>query len=259
MASLFGLRAGTYDVAMYSFWPGLKRFGAFVALAGCCALVLYGRVYLSYDRVRISVVNSERLPSDGSMAVILPDLSRLAEGPTAIVLTLHNQALTTRSIMVADSDASLSRFEIRPNETLRVDLSVQAGLRTGDTLHLVGDGDGWSLRHLEVGNAHGFSHGLFSLVVVPQGVERYDAVSIVGALSLFVVLVVLACPLFRFDNHRYIRLTEVALITVVSLLFLIIAVLPMVSQYKVLLSLSAFSVCLGAVYLSVTLRVARDS
>ena len=139
MASRFGLRAGTYNAAMYSFWPGLKRFGAFVALAGCCALVLYGRVYLSYDRVRITVVDSERVPSDGSMAVILPDLSRLAGEPTAIVLTLHNQALTTRSIMVADSDASLSRFEIRPNETLRVDLSVQTGLRTDGTLHLVGD------------------------------------------------------------------------------------------------------------------------
>ena len=259
MASRFGLRAGTYNAAMYSFWPGLKRFGAFVALAGCCALVLYGRVYLSYDRVRITVVDSERVPSDGSMAVILPDLSRLAEGPTAIVLTLHNQALTTRSVMVADSDASLSRFEIRPNETLRVDLSVQTGLRTDDTLHLVGDGGGWSLRHLEVGNAHGFSHGLFSLVVVPQSVERYDAVSIVGALSLFVVLLVLTCPLFRFDNYRYVRRVEIALITVVSLLFLVIAVLPMVSQYKVLLSLSAFSVCLGAVYLPVTLRVARDA
>ena len=258
MASLFGLRAGTYDVDMHRFWPGLKWFGAFVALAGCCALVLYGRVYLSYDRVRISVVDSERLPSDGSMAVMLPDLSRLAEGPTAIVLTLHNQALTTRSIMVADSDASLSRFEIRPNETLRVDLSVQAGLRTGDTLHVVGDGDGWSLRHLEVGNAHGFSHGLFSLVVVPQSVERYEAVSIVGVLSLFVVLVVLACPLFRFDNYQYVRRVEIALITVVSLLFLVIAVLPMVSQYKVLLSLSSFSVCLGAVYLPVTLRVTRN-
>ena len=61
-------------------------------LAGCCATVLYARVYVTFDRVRITAVTTERQASEGAVVVRLPDVSRLAGLPTALILNLRNAA-----------------------------------------------------------------------------------------------------------------------------------------------------------------------
>ena len=259
MVQTSGLRGATYETLKRRFWPGLPRFVLFAALAGCCAIVFYGRVYVTFDRVRITVVATEHSSSGGSVVVPLPDLSRLDASPIAIILNLHNKDRTTQRIMVSAGNSVLGRIDLRPEETLRADLSVQTGLKSGDRLTLMGYGDGWSLQQLEVGNAHGFSHGLFSLVIVPQSVDRYDSVSPFSALLLFAVLLGLSCTLFRFEDRTAGRAIEAILTAVVLILFFIVLILPMVSQFKVLLSVSAICVCVAVLYLPVSIPLARHA
>ena len=84
--------------------PGLTRVLLLTALAGSYATVLYARVYLQFDRVRVKVVTTEHRPSGGSVVAPLPDLSGLAGSPPAVILRLenHDRVATVRVQTIVD-------------------------------------------------------------------------------------------------------------------------------------------------------------
>ena len=126
----------------------------------------------------------------------------------------------------------------------------------GDKLDLRGNGDGWSLHYLEIANVHGFSHGLFSFVIVPFSTDRhdYDSPSAIASLSVFGVLLILSLALLQFGKNRIIRFAQTALGTVVLILLCTILVLAMVSKYRVVLSVQAFWICVALLYSPVCLN-----
>jgi len=234
-------------------WPGWIRFGGFVVLAGVSAITLYARTYQTFDRVRVPVITGEHLPADGLLTVSLPEAPGLTGRPTAIIVRLLNAARSSRTITITLNETDLTRVDLRPAETRRIDLSVPTGVESGDMLELRGDGSGWVLSYLEIGTAHGFSHGLFSLVIVPGIVNHYESVSTLGAMGLFVGLLVLSCTLFRFETRAFVRRLETSLISIIVAFFCLIWLIPTVSPYKVLLSWSALLICLGVLYLPVVI------
>ncbi len=241
---------------------GLTRVLLITALAGCCATVLYARVYQQFDRVRVKVVTTEHRPSGGSVVVPLPDLSGLAGFPPAVVLRLENRDRVATTVSVFLNAAELARVALPPERTVRVDLSpsVGAGLalssaRIGsDRLRLSGEGDGWALHYLEVANVHGFSHGFFSFVIVPSGSDRYDSASAMASLSVFGIVWVISLVLFTFSANRTIRVTQTALGLLVLIFFVTTLVIATVSPYKVLLSRDAFWLCVAILYSPVLVR-----
>ena len=250
MLTELGARVGLRMTRHGGCSPLLARILLLAALAGCCATVLYARVYWQFDRVRIKVITTERLSSRGAVVVPLPDLSRLAGFSTAIVLRLENRDLVTRTVTISAKDSELARIALPPEQTKRVDLNVpaRAGLTSGDRFELRGDGDGWSLQFLEIANVHGFSHGLFSFLIVPSDTDRYRSAPAIVCLSVFGVLLIVSLPLLRLHENKTIRLTQTALGIVVLLFFFTILVLAAVSEYKLLLSVQAFLVCLAILY-----------
>ncbi len=112
-------------------------------LAGCCAVVLYSRVYLDFQRVRVSLVREETVPAGGSVLVPLPDLSGLEGQATAIIIRLANEQPEPMSVTVLVGNNQLARFVVGPQRVARVDLSVGDGaqLATADRLEIRGDGD----------------------------------------------------------------------------------------------------------------------
>ena len=217
-------------------WPRLTRVLLLTVLAGCCATVLYAQVYLQFDRVRIKVVTTERPSTQGSVVVSLPDLTRLAGIPAAIILRLENGEIA-RTVTISINDTEVDRVVLRPERAVRVDLNVsgRAGLTSRDRFELRSDGDGWSLHYLEIANVHGFSHGLFNFVIVPFSTNRYDydSPSAIASLSVFGVLLVLSLALLQFGENRIIRFAQTALGTVVLILLCTTLVLAMVSKYKI--------------------------
>ena len=184
------VRVSLHRALQPSSWSGLTRVLLITALAGCCATVLYARVYQQFDRVRVKVVTTERRPSGGSVVVPLPDLSGLAGFPPVVVLRLENRDRVATTVSVSINAAELARVALPPERTVRVDLSMSVGAgsalssaRIGsDRLRVRGEADGWSLHYLEVANVHGFSHGFFSFVIVPSGSDRYDSASAIASL-----------------------------------------------------------------------------
>ena len=248
-------------------WSGLTRVLLLAAFAGCCATVLYARVYLQFDRVRVRVVTTERRPSGGSVVAPLPDLSGLAGFPPVVVLRLENRDRVATTVRVSLNDAELAHAVLPPERTVRVDLNMSAGAgsalsgaRTGSyRLRVTGEGDEWSLHYLELANAHGFSHGFFSFVIVPFGSNRYESASAMASLSVFGIIWMLSLALLKLGPNKAVRLTQTVLGGLVLIFFFTTLVLAMVSKYKVLLSVQTFWLCVALLYSPVLVQACTQS
>ena len=219
-------------------------------LAGCCAIVLYARVYVTFDRVRITAVTTEQQESEGAVVVPLPDVSRLAGVPTALILNLRNAAPDPRVVSVTLAGSELARILLDPGEQVRADLSLPADARIarGDRLELEADGDRWSLQDLEIANIHGFSRGLFAFVIVPWPADQYLSPQAIVPLLVFIVLLGLPVSSFQRSGLKVARPVHLALAGAALFIFGATLVIAFVSQYKILLSGQAFLLSLALIY-----------
>lgn len=221
-------------------------------LAVCCAVAFHTRVYKQFDPIRLKVVEAEQSPTDGLMVVPLPDAARrLADTWTAVVLRLANRSPDTRIVRITIGTTPIDRVILRPGRTSRVDLGVQvlwdAGI-ANDRMVLRGNGSGWVLEYLELANLHGSSSGPFSFVVVPDRVMPADRPPKNSAVFVFLMMLVLS--LVRRPLHRNGAGDTAAMaVSASALCFLgVTLVLPVVSPYKVLLSVPAFWLCVATMY-----------
>ncbi len=222
---------------------------ALFLLAFCCAIVFHTRVYRQFDRIRITVLAAERSPSDDLLVVSLPDSTRLAGTWAAVVLRLANHGADTRIVRITVGTTAFDPVLLRPGRRSRVDLAVPFpwDADTNDRIVLRSDGGDWVIEHLEIANAHGFNSGPFSFVVVPDravpahGSGKYSTV--------FVFLVMLALPLAlrRLRGERPGNAAALA-VSATGLCFLgVTLLLPVVSPYKVLLSVQTYWLCVATI------------
>ena len=132
-------------------------------------------------------------------------------------MRLDNASLDSRRVRVAINGTALATVPLSPKEEIRVDLSLPTGVRLteGNQLELSAEQDGWFLRSLELGNAHGFNRGLFNFVIVPAAAQRQDVASLL--VSLLVCAALLAFPRAPFSamKSRALRLAYVVITTLV--------------------------------------------
>ena len=230
-----------------------------VALAVCCASVLYSRVYTTFDRVRATVVRTEHASSLGSVVASLPDVSRLSGQPVAIIFRLANGTSSVRVVRVYLRGSELGRITLGPNESRRIDISIEATgqLTEGNTVAFVSDEDGWSVQYLELANVHGFSRGLFSFVIVPATTGSSDPVPTWVAAALLVALLLLPASWLRLEARRMPRRVYAGLVVAVLLFFFAVLLAPVVTQYKVVVALHTFVFCVGLLYVPALERVGR--
>ncbi|HUF46238.1 MAG TPA: hypothetical protein VMM93_00415 [Vicinamibacterales bacterium] len=224
-------------------------------LAACCAVTLFARTYVEFERIRLRVVTSEQRPVDGRVTVLVTRVDDLVGRPTSVVLWIENRQPVSRDVAVRLDGGEVHRAAIGPEQTSRVDLRLATGFTRadGNTLELVSPGDAWSLQVLEVGNAYGFSSGTFSFVIVPTGTSRYRAVpawaAALAGVALFWVSLRWGVPIrARAPGraHRALALTVLAVL-------LATLVLPLFSMRTVLLSAGALGWCVAILYLPVLL------
>lgn len=231
----------------------LPRLVCLAALAGCCAFTLYTRVYAQFERVRIQVVKSERRAMGATMNVPLPDVPGLVGTVTSLVMHLESGDRAEQPVSVSLNAREVGRRVLPPGQTTRMDLSLLAGFPQagGNAIEIRSHAGSWSLHLLEVGNAYGFSHGVFSLVIVPAALTRYASAPGWVALVAFSVFFLTSLLFFRRIRSTPLRFAHRILGSLVLVVLVAAAVLPWVSDYKVLLSLQAFWICVGVLYLPV--------
>lgn len=228
-------------------WLGPKQATALLLLAFCCAIVFHTRVYKQFDRIRITVLDAERSPADDVVVVSLPDSTRLAGTWAAVVLRLANHGPDTRTVRITIGRTAFDHVILRPGRRSRVDLAVPFPRDAGidDRIVLRGDGGDWALEYLELANVHGFNSGPFSFVVVPDRAVPAHRPGGYGTVFVFLVMLALPLALRRLRGERAGNAAALAVSTM-GLCFLgVTLLLPVVSPYKVLLSVQAFWLCVA--------------
>ena len=108
-------------------------------------------------------------PAQGqSLAVSLPDLAPLAGSPAAVILRVRGAAPTSTHLALALDGTTIADVILPPAREIRVDASMRPPDGAGHQLRVSGDGAGWEITYLEVGNVHGFSSGLLGFDIVPR-------------------------------------------------------------------------------------------
>ena len=216
--------------------PTTRRVAGALLLAAFCATILYAHVYVEFERLRFKVVESEQLVSGGATSVALPDLRELAGQTSVIIMKVRNNAPEPRQLTIFVDGDELGRFVAAAGRVSRIDLSVatDANLIGGEHFVLSGPGEGWSLQSLEISNAHGFSRGPLSFVILPRAALSGRSVHGAVALLLFAVLFALAMLVPALPPTKIARISRVVLAGIAAVLFGAALLSPMVSQFKVL-------------------------
>ena len=219
-------------------------------LACSCAVLLHARVYTAFERLRINVVRTAQEASGGSVTLPLPDLSRLAGQPIAVVLRLTATGSASPAVRIAMDGDLLTTVSLVSGREKRVDLSLPAGTQStaGNLLEITSAGDGWSLTFLEVANVHGFSRGLFEFMIVPDAGAPSNPVGVLPGVALFVLM--LRFPGFPAGvvRNRFVRDLYMIVAALVYLFLAMVLVAPLVSDYAVLLASHTFLVLLAVLY-----------
>ena len=214
-------------------------------LSVACASVLVLAVHTGFERVRFRIVTTSQRVVESPLTFALPDLTPLAGSSAAIVVRLTGAAEPLQLTVMLNSEI-VSRVSVAPRDAIRLDTSVEAPRGIGHVLSLVSDRSGWQLNSLEIGNVHGFSDGPLSMVIVPRS-RRADRVGWWWLAPLLIVLL-WARPEFHW-HARGLRIVHRSAAGAVIVVFGCALLAPLLTQYRVLLSLQTF--LLGAFILYV--------
>ncbi len=224
-----------------------------IFLAGVCLAVLATRVETEFRRYRYIVRSSSLTAQEPTVTVALPDLTRLAGKPTAIVLRLRGGE-EPADVNVSLDTTPVARVTVPARREVRVDAATNAGVGPGQQLILTSTRSGWQLASLEVGNVYGFSNRIPKFVIVPRERHSDRAIPLWG-LGLFVILALLVQPRFDWPAARIGRIVHRSAAGLVLLLFAATLLAQSFTSYKILLFLDTFIFCTAVLYAEPLSRV----
>ena len=218
-------------------------------LAAIPAAVYHTYVFSGFTPIRIDAIAAKLYASDRTIAVALPDLSRL-RGQTAVLeLQLQNALLVERQIGLVRDGFPTNRVTLPPGRLLHwsivlppdrivaLEQEIGEGARI---LKLTGDADGWVLAALQIRNYHLRVGDRPTLVVLPKG-ATYSAGTLFFPIGIALCLLALVNVFALRTQPRAPRLIGQGLSLTAFLVFVVCLILPTLSPYQVLLSPVAFA------------------
>ncbi len=236
-------------------------------LAAIPAAVYHTYVFSEFTPIRIDAIAAKLYASDRTIAVALPDLSRL-RGQTAVLeLQLQNALLVERQIGLVRDGFPTNRVTLPPGRLLHwsivlpPDRIVALEQEMGEgarILKLTGDADGWVLAALQIRNYHLRVGDRPTLVVLPKGAGAYTAGTRFVPIAIGLCLLALVNVLVPGSQPqpRAVRLIGHCLGLTAFLALVACLIVPTLSSYKVLLSPAAFAFGVIGLYTPLLLRIA---
>ena len=215
-------------------------------MAVLCGLVLFARVYAEFPSIRWKVVEDTRPSEQGSLAIDVPYVERLAAnpGPIVVIARLENPSRNDVTINISFNAINIASAAVGAGQTKRIDLTLPGGqtLRGEDRIRFRGPDGPWRLQYLEISNLHGMARGLVNAVFVPAGVrvEPVLAWPIVSSIAIVLVLAGIVWMQGAPWPRKWVRIIHGVMIGAIATLFTVSLVSPIVSPYQVLLAWDTF-------------------
>jgi hypothetical protein len=227
-----------------------------VFLGVLCAVVLWSRVFVSFDAVRLKVVKEAQVAAQGELRVTLPASPRFQRlvAPVVLITTLRNPGAQPATLAVSLDGARVGTVTLAPGDDRRVDIVVPNGrtVRGGEVLTFSARDEAsdtahantaWSLEYLEVANHHGSSRSVFPFYIVPHATQAYDPPGLLLIVCVSLGIVFFAARGESMPRTRTRRIAHNAWVVLVVLVLLTVLASGAWSPFALLLSPRAFLLC----------------
>jgi hypothetical protein len=233
-----------------------RRAAPAALFAVVSSLVLATRVFVAFDAVRIRVVTDSRQVSTGIVRMNVTDERADAlRPPAAVIARIANDSTSAQQISVRVNGRTICRVNVPARVSRRVDCVVFDSWARGVDPEIVlesTEAASWKLEYLELATHHGRTTGVVHAFVLPAASTGYSrphsAWAVVTGLVL-ISLFLLPPPIF---SIRPVRILYSVVSAIVFLFFVLVQLSPVLSPYRLVLSMWTFS---GLVSLPVAPRV----
>ncbi|MCY4376355.1 MAG: hypothetical protein OXC31_21580, partial [Spirochaetaceae bacterium] len=165
------------------------------------------------------------------------------------MLRLVNHGADTRVVRITIGTTAFDHVVLRPGGRTRVDLAppIPWDADINDRVVLRGDGSDWALEHVELANIHGFNSGPLSFVVVPDRAVPAHKPDEYSTVFVFFLMLSLPLALRRLRGERAGNGVALAVCAMGLCLLGVTLLLPVLSPYKILLSVQTFWLCIATI------------
>jgi hypothetical protein len=229
---------------------------ATLVLAALSLWVLAAHVVVDFPRTRVKLVTTPL----AAPRVTLP-LSAAARIPGAhlvLIYRVRNSGTTAVMITARLGDRVIRETLVAPGASARVDLAwLREPFERAGSIDVTGDSAAWSLEYAELANLHGFSRGAVALLVLPAG-QPFTTPGRWTWLLLFAwAFVAATVPPNRWP--RWARAGQGTLAVGAAGVFLLTALSPWLSPYRVVLAVHTFVLGLALIWFPHALHVTRGA
>jgi hypothetical protein len=211
------------------------------ALAAALCLVLASRVFVTFDALRIKLVQSPIAATDGQV-LIDPSGAELGDltAPFAVIARVRHDAASRERFAIAVDGRVVCEPSLRAGASRRMDCALRGGWQASTTHHVsvAGPLSAWSLEYLELATHHGATRG-HDLVIVPetstrpvQLSRRWIALTFLGLAGLLLIEPAAMGP--------SLALAYRAAVGAATVFLALLLISPAVSPYTVLVSPAAY-------------------
>jgi len=225
-------------------------------LGAICAAVLWSRVFVGFDAVRLKVVKEAQAAAQGELRVTVPPSPRFERltAPVVLITKLRNPGAQPMTLAVSMEGARVGTVTLAPGDDRRVDVVVPNGrtVRGGEVLTFTARDEApdtahantaWSLEYLEVANHHGSSRSVFPFYIVPHATQAYDPPGLLLIVCASLAIMFFAARGESMPRTRARQIAHNAWVVLVVLVFLTVLASGALSPFTLLLSPRAFLLC----------------
>jgi len=191
---------------------------------------------VSFDRIRIKVVQAPVAARDGSVHIATDQVDALARlgQPAALIIHVASDEERPGSIAVAVDGTTVCRARSPRRASRRIDCTVSTwGPPDRHEIRIDGPDTPWALTYLEMATHHGSTGGATYFVVLPRGSSHYRSPSyaligltVVASAMLLMFVAAARFPRWAVYVHRTVAVVIAAVLAAVQ-------IAPWVSNYKI--------------------------
>ncbi len=216
------------------------------ALATLSWWVLAANVFVDFQRVRIKLL-TRPIALAHSASLSLAGNTRIPGEQLVLVYRARNTGATPVTVTVRLGGLVLADAIVGAGASARVDVSWARSVTGGEEALELSGTSGWTLEYAELANVHGFTRGAFEALVLP----RHQSFT---APPAWLLLLFLACSILLASVRpppwpRPAHTTHAVLVITSAVLFLLTALSPWLSPYRVVLSARTFTLAIVLIWL----------
>ncbi len=224
--------------------PSALRVVVALLLATAFSALFATGVFVDLNGARVRARDLPASPQGGTVRVTAGGgRSRELIGSLAVIVHVQNGSSRPQHFAIAVDGEQACQAEIAANRTRRIDCATRSTVSAeSHDVTVTGPPGDWTLEYVELATHHGRSSGVLTAFILPRESTHYERPAIGWTIPVWLGLTFLfAIPFTPWPSaSRFERVASRAIAALVVVVFGVALASPMVSPYRVVVSLGTF-------------------